>query len=116
VGQEQVASRLDGPRGGRVRRDPAERHFAGGGADEEQDVESAQQGGVNVSEVAGDRGLRAHQLLPRGRTAGRGGIDARIVEDLPDGGRADRVADPSELAVDAAVAPGRVLPRYPHGE
>ncbi len=54
----------------RVRGDPAGRHFAGGGVDEEHHVEPAQQGGVDVSEVAGDRGLGSQQLRPGRRTAG----------------------------------------------
>jgi hypothetical protein len=45
-----------------------------------------------------------------------GEVDADVLEDLPHGGRAEGVAEPDELAMDAAVAPGRVLPHHPHGK
>ena len=40
------------------------------------------------------------------------GVDAGVLEDLPDRGCADVVAETDEFAVDAAVAPGRVLGRH----
>ena len=36
-------------------------------------------------------------------------VDSGVVEDLPDRGRSDRVAEPSQFAVDAAVSPSRIL-------
>src|SRR3712207_2854122 len=38
------------------------------------------------------------------------------VKDIPDGGTSDGEAELGELAVDAAVAPARVLPRQAHDE
>ena len=54
-------------------------------------------------------GLRAEELRP-GRSGSPGrGVDSGGVQDLPDGGGADLVAESGEFAVDAAVAPGGVL-------
>ena len=54
-------------------------------------------------------GLRAEELRPGRSGPPRRGIDPGRVEDLPDGGGADLVAESGELAVDAAISPGRVL-------
>ena len=49
------------------------------------------------------------ELRPGDLGSFRGSIDAVGFEDLPDGGGGDPVAEAREFAVDAAVAPGRVL-------
>jgi hypothetical protein len=52
----------------------------------------------------------AVQELPPGRArAARRRADARSSQDLIDGGRRDRDAEPGQLAVDPAVAPQRIL-------
>jgi hypothetical protein len=57
-----------------------------------------------------DPGGLGVQELPPGRTrAARRRIDARGVQDLPDGGQCDRHAELRQLAVDAAVSPERIL-------
>ncbi len=67
-------------------------------------------------EVAGDGGLGAQRLRRCRRRSGRRPVDVGVLENLPDGGRSDGVAEPDEFAVDAPVAPGRVLPCHPHGQ
>ena len=55
--EQQVPRRLGGPDAGGVVRDPCEVHGPGSDVDEEQQVEPAQQGGVDGGEVAGNGGL-----------------------------------------------------------
>ena len=38
-----------------------------------------------------------------------GGVDSGVVEDLPDRGCSEAVAEPGKFAVDAAVSPSRIL-------
>ena len=64
-----------------------------------------------------DPGSLGVQELPPGRArAARRWIDARSVQDLPDGGRGDRHAELGQLAVDAAVSPQWILFRQADGE
>ena len=79
------------------------------GLDEEQHVVATEQGGVDGEEVAGHGGLGVQELRPRGGGPLWGGVDAVGREDLPDGGLGEAVAEAREFAVDASVAPGRVL-------
>jgi hypothetical protein len=74
--------------------------------------------GVDVEQVAGqDRvHLSSQELGPRGSSSPAGGIDACGVQDLPDGGGADLVAETGEFAVDAAIPPGQVLGGQTDGE
>jgi hypothetical protein len=44
------------------------------------------------------------------------GIDARRGEDLPNGGGADLVAEPAELAVDGAIPPAGILGSEAHDQ
>ena len=48
--------------------------------------------------------------------SGGGGIDPGVVQDLPDGGSRDLVAELAELALYSPVAPGRVLRRHAYHE
>ena len=76
--------------------------------DHDEDVEAAQEHGIDVGEVdREDRvGLCGEELSP-GRSGPQwGGIDAGAVEDLPDSGGGDPMAGAGELAVDASVACG----------
>ena len=80
-----------------------------------QDVDTAQEDRVDdVGEVDGeDRvGLRGEELSPGRAGASRGGVEAGGLEDRPDGGGGDPVAEADELAVDAAVPPPWVLPGH----
>ncbi len=87
VGQayQQVPRGLGGPRTGRVRGDPDQMHSACGDFDDEQNVEPAQERGVDTGEVGGDDrlGLGADELAPRGSGA------------IGDAGRCLRCAAPS---------------------
>ena len=95
--------------------DPGEVHAAAAVLDHHEDVEAAQEDGVDMGEVdREDRvGLRGQELAPGRAGPSRGGIDARGLEDRPDGGGGDLVAEADQLAVDASVAPAWVLPGHP---
>jgi hypothetical protein len=77
---DEVAGGLGGPRPRRVGGDPSEVHPPGLHLDHEQDVEPAQQGGVDAGEVGGDdRGcLGADELHPRWPGPITGGIDTPV--------------------------------------
>jgi hypothetical protein len=94
----------------RARSDAADKNASRLQVDEEQDVQGAEPDGFHGEEVAGDdrRCLGAHELRPclssRGwRTVGG--------EDAADAGRRHLDADLTKFALDAPVAPGRVLSR-----
>ena len=74
-------------------------------------VQSLQQHGVHVQEV--DRedpgGLGAEKLPPGRAGTARRRIDARAMQDLPDGGRRDRHAEVGQFAVDPPVSTPRIL-------
>lgn len=109
VAKEEVAGCLGGPGAGRVFGDPAEVHGAGGDVDEEEQVVAAQRDGVDGGEVACNGGLGAQELGPGHRRAFGCGVNSGVLEDLPDGGGCDGVAQATEFALDPAVAPRRVL-------
>jgi len=109
VAEEQVPSCLGGPRSGRVGGDTGEEHLPRGDVDEKQDVVAAERGGVDGEEVAGHGGLGVEELRPGDLGSLRRRIDATGFEDSPDGGGGDMVAEAGQFAVDASVAPGRVL-------
>jgi hypothetical protein len=83
--------------------------------DHHEHVEAAQEDGVDVGEVdREDRlGLRGQELAPGRSGPARSGIDSGGLQDLPYRRRGDRMAEPDELAVDAAVAPPWVLSGHP---
>ena len=86
---------------------PARWSTAGAVLDDDQRVDAPQQHGVHVDEVDGDdaAGLRGQELLPgRARAAGRG-IDPGVVQDLPDRGGGDLVAEPDQSRLAPAGAP-----------
>ena len=105
------------PFSGGVGSDPGDVYAAGAVLDHDQDVEAAQDDGVDVGEV--DREGRVSlcgEELSLGRSGAQGsGVDAGVPQNLPDCGGSDVVAEPDELPVDAAVAPGRIriLRRHP---
>jgi hypothetical protein len=112
---EQVAGLLGHPGAGGMSGDPGEMHAAAAVLDHDQDVEAAQEDGVDVGEVdREDRvGLRAQELAPGRSGPLRSGIDASGLQELPDRGRSDRVAESDKLPLDTSVAPGGVLPGHP---
>ena len=109
VAEEELAGCLCGPGAGRVSGGTDVEDLARGYVDEEEDVVAAEQGGVDGEEVAGHRGLGVKELRPGDVRAFRGRVDAAGFEDLPRGRGGDAVAEACEFAVDASVAPGRVL-------
>ena len=112
---EQVAGLLGDPGTGGMGGDPAQVHPSGPVLDHHEDVEAAQEDGVDVGEVdREDRlGLRGEELSPGWAGASRGGIEAGGLEDRPHGGRGDRMAEADQLALDAAAAPAGILPGHP---
>jgi hypothetical protein len=86
-------------------------HAAGGVLDDKERIEPVQGDGVEVEQVAGDDCVRlcSHELGPRWSGSPRRWVDSGAVQDGPHGGGADLVAEAGELAVDAAVAPRRIL-------
>ena len=115
---EQVAGQLGEPGSGRVGGDAEDVHAAGGVLDDEERVEPVQGDRVEVEQVAGeDRlGLRSEELRPGRSGPPRRGVDAGGVQDFPDGGGADLVAEAGEFAVDAPVPPGGVLGGQAHDQ
>lgn len=59
MAEQKVGGFLGSPRTGRVGGDAGEEHFSGGDVDEEQQIVTAQQSGIDSGEVAGDGCLRA---------------------------------------------------------
>lgn len=92
--------------------DAGEVDAAGAVLDEDQRVQAPQRHGVEVQEVGGGDavGLGGQELPPGWAGALRGGFDVGGVEDLPDRGWGDRVAEAGEFALYPAVAPAAVLP------
>jgi hypothetical protein len=60
--------------------------------------------------------LRAQELAPRRSGSTRCRIDPSSVEDRPDGGGADVVAESGEFAVDAAIPPRRIFGGQAHDQ
>src|ERR1017187_6753544 len=108
---EPIPGLLHRPSGGRVGGDAGQVHAAVMVLDDEQHIEPAEEDGVDVEEIdRGDcPGLGRQELFPAGRRALRCGVDAGCLEDLPDGGGRDLVAEAGQLAKDPPVAPGRVV-------
>ncbi|MFI9366834.1 hypothetical protein ACIG5E_38200 [Kitasatospora sp. NPDC053057] len=79
---------------------------------DEEDVEALEEDGVHVQEVAGEKrvGLCADEGAP-GLPGGAlwCGRQTEAAQDAADGGGGDAVAEPSQLALDPDVAPGRIL-------
>jgi hypothetical protein len=109
---------LYGPLACGVRGDAAQVHPAGAVLDEHQDIQSLQQHGIHVEEVDGEDpgGLGAQELAPGRARAARRRADTRSSQDFVDGGRRDCEAELGQLAVDAALAPQRILFRHSDGE
>jgi hypothetical protein len=86
-------------------------HSAAGVLDDEEHVQPAQGDRVEVKQVAGQDHvrLRPRELGPRLPGSPRRGVDADAVQDVPDGGGANLVAEAGEFAVNTAAAPGGIL-------
>ena len=115
---QQVAGLLGDPGAGGVGGDPRDVHAAAVVFDDDEDVEAAQERGVDVGEV--DRedgmGLRGEELSP-GRTGPSGrGIEARVFQDLPDGRGGNGMAEADQLVLNSSVAPAGILTGHPQHE
>ena len=107
----QVAGLLDDPLGGRVEGAAGEVDAAAAELDEEEDGEPGQPDRVDGEEVGGQDlvGMLANELAPGALAAAGSGREALATEDLADGEVRAAVAEAKEFALDAAVAPARVL-------
>src|SRR3954470_20045238 len=94
-----------------MRGDTEDVHPAAGVLDDEEPGQPVQGDGVEVEQVAGeDRvGLGPQELGPGWSGSPGRGVDAGVVQDGPDGGGADLVAEADEFAVEASVSPGGVF-------
>jgi hypothetical protein len=94
--------------------DASQMHAPGAVLDEEQHGQAAQEHSMDVEEVRGEdrRGLPGQERLPGQAGPSGRGVDARVFEDLPYGRRRDDIAEAGQLAVDAPIAPGRVIARH----
>ncbi|MEV6703064.1 hypothetical protein AB0M68_39115 [Streptomyces sp. NPDC051453] len=74
-------------------------------------VQALERDGVDVEELGGEDlvGLGGEELTPGRAGELRGGVDADGVQDCPDGGRGDGVAEAGEFALYPAESPGAVL-------
>jgi hypothetical protein len=95
--------------------DPAEVHAATVVFDHDEDVEAAQEHGVDVGEVdRKDRaGLRAEELLPGRSGPSRCRIQPGALEDRPDGRGGHGVTKADQLALYSSVAPPRIFAGHP---
>ena len=113
--QQQVAGLLGDPGAVRVGRHPGQVDSAGVQFDEEQHVQPPQPYGVDGEEVARDdpRCLLAQERPPRGARTPRRRVEAVAVQHRADRGRRDPDTQADQLALDALIAPARVLPGQP---
>jgi hypothetical protein len=86
--------------------------------DDEERVEPVEGDRVEVEQVADeDRvGLRLEELRPSRSGPPRCGVDSGGVQNCPDGGGADLVAEADEFAVDASISPRRILGGQAHDQ
>ena len=79
--------------------------------DDRQDVQTGAAQGDGLEEVAGEQciGLGAEEAGPGGSGALGCWVDPGLVQDFPHGGCSDLDTEDEEFAVDAAVAPARIL-------
>jgi hypothetical protein len=115
---QQVAGLLGDPVAGGVGGDPGEVHAATLVLDHDENVEAAQEHGVDVGEVdREDRvSLGEQELLPGRPGPSRRGIEARTLQDSPDGRGGYGVAESDQLALDPPVAPSRILAGHPQDQ
>ena len=110
---QEVAGLLGGPGSGRMGGDAQDVHGPGLDLHHEQDVQALEQHGVDVQEVARqDAGRLGGQELPPGRRRPpRRGAEPGGGQDPADRPLPHPVPQAEQLALDAPVAPARVLPR-----
>jgi len=108
---DEVASELHHPLTGGVCGCAQDPDASCGVLDDREDVQVCPGQGAGFEEVAGEQavGLAAQEISPGGALPFRGGRDAVLLEDFPDGGGGDLDAEGDEFAVDAPVSPGAVL-------
>src|SRR5438270_415165 len=90
---QEAAGGLGGPRTGWMCAHPNQMCPAGAMLDCDQRVDPSEQHGVYVQEVYGQNslGLSGEELSPGWTRPARRGIEARVMENLPHGGRRDAV-------------------------
>jgi hypothetical protein len=107
----QVPGQLGGPGRGRVRGGAEDTHASGGVFDGGEDVQPAAGESPGFEEVGGEDRVRlgAQERGPGQAAAAGYGIDAGVLEDLPDGRSGHLDAEGGKFAADPAVAPVGVL-------
>jgi hypothetical protein len=108
----QVPSLLDDPGAGRMVGAAGEVNAATADLDEEEDVEPGQPHGIDGEEVGSQDliGVLANEVAPRALASPWSWRQIVTAEHLADGEVGAAVAELEELALDAAIAPARVLP------
>ena len=93
-------------------------HPAGGQLDEEEDVEAAEQDGINGEEVTSHdgAGVSTEEFAPRQASTTRGRRYALAPKHSADGGSREPVTQLAQLTLDPKVAPGGVLGGQPEDE
>lgn len=115
---DQVAGQLRGPGCGGVGGGTENTDAAGGVLDDSEDVQPCAGQGPGFEEVGGDdRVCLAAQEGGPGLVVALGcGLDPVALEDFPNRGGGDLDAEGGQFAVDASVAPARVLAGQAEGE
>src|SRR6266516_3689347 len=113
---QQVARLLGHPGAVGVSGDARDVHATARQLNEEQDIETLEEDGVDGEEVALEdaRRLPAQKLRPARFETPRRRLDPLAPEDLPDGAGSERDAEPEKLTLDAPIPPARVLAGQPH--
>ena len=115
---QQVAGLLGDPDIGGMGGDPGDVHAATAVLDHDEDIEAAQEDGVDVGEIyREDRmGLRGQELLPGRPGPSWRGIESGVLEDLPDGRGGHGMAESDQLPLNPSVAPPGILAGHPQHE
>jgi len=108
---QEITGGLGGPGAVGAGGDAGQVRASGAVLDDDQGVDTPEQHGVDVHEVGGQdaAGLGGQELLPGRSGAPVRRADPGVVQDLPDRGGCDVMAEPHQLALDAAVTPARVI-------
>lgn len=108
---QQVTGYLSGPGRSRMSGHTGQMHPAGAHFHDKQDIEPAQCDGVQGEEVGGQQpsGLSAQESSPAGACSPWCRPEAGSSQDAADRTCTQAVSEPGQFAVEAAMAPGRIL-------
>lgn len=108
---QQIPGGLGGPRSGWMRGHSCQMCPAGTVLDRDQGVDSSEHHGSYVHEIHGQDSLRlgGEELAPGWACPARCGIDTSVVQDLPNGGGGDAMAEPDQFTLHPPMSPGGIL-------